>query len=117
MNKKDFQAMLGATVKTQDAAVIERFEDADSLLSQLPKPSCSTRRVNPLKSKAHVVRASFSMAETDYEVIDSLRKAAATEGVISTASEVARAALHAIADYDGPAIVEAIRKLQRLRPG
>jgi hypothetical protein len=116
MNKKDFQTMLGATVKTQDAAVIERFEDADSILSQLPKPSSSTKRAGPYKPKAHVVRASFSMAETDYEVIDSLRKAAAREGVISTASEVTRAALHAIAEYDGPAIVEAIQKLQRLRP-
>jgi hypothetical protein len=117
MTKKDFRTMLGATVKSQDAAVIERFEDADCLLSQLPKPRHPTKRGDSLKPKIHVVRASFSMAETDYEVIDSLKKAAAREGVIFTASEVARAALDAIAGYDGPAIIAAVQKLQRLRPG
>jgi hypothetical protein len=117
MTKKNFEAKLGATVKAQDAAVIERFDDANSLLAKLPKPGPSAHKPYPAQSKVHVVRATFSMAASDYDVIELLRTAAAKEGVISTASEVFRAAIHAVAEYDGPAIVQAIRKLHRLRPG
>lgn len=117
MTKKDFGAKLGASVKAQDAAVSDRFDDAESLLSKLPKPGDPTSQQAPAHSKSTVVRNSFSMAESDYAVVEFLRIAAAKEGVLSTASEVVRAALHAVAGYDGPAIVQALQKLPRLRPG
>ena len=117
MTKKDFGAKLGASVKAQDAAVSDRFDDAESLLSKLPKPGDSTSQQAPAKSKIEIARGSFSMAGSDYEIIKLLQITAAQKGVLSTASEIVRAALHAVAGYDGPAIVEALEKLPRLRAG
>ena len=117
MTKKDFAARLGASVKAQDTAASDRFKDAESLLSKLPKPGDSTSQQAPEKLKTKISRGSFSMEETDYEIIRLLRVAAAQQGVLSTASEIVRAALHAVVEYDGPAIVQALEKLPRLRPG
>lgn len=117
MTRKNFEAKLGASIKAQDAAVIERFDEADSLLSKLPKPGDSTSQQPPAQLKIEITRGSFSMTKTDYEIIRLLQVTAAQQGVLSTASEVVRAALDAVAGYDGPAIVQALAKLPRLRPG
>lgn len=117
MSKKMFAARLDATVKAQDDAVLAKFEQADSVMSMLQKNGHPPLDTNASPSKTLVVRHSCSMAESDYRLIESLRKAAAIEGTITTVSEVIRAAIHAVGGYDGAEIIAAIGKLERLRPG
>lgn len=112
MTRKNFGARLNASVKAQDEAVLDRFEKADSVLSRLPPPGAKATQ-----PKSTVVKHSFSMPDSDYKLIEALRKAAAMEGTITTASEVIRAAIHAVGGYSGIEIIAAIGKLEHLRPG
>jgi hypothetical protein len=120
MTKKDFKANLGASIKAQDAAVIERFGKADAVLSNVSaavEPEQNAAR--PAPSRTLVVRHTFSMAESDYAMLEALRKAAAAVpgGPIFSASDICRAAIHAISGYKGEQVIAAVERLERLRPG
>lgn len=117
MTSKNFKARLDASVKEQDEAVLDRFERADSVLSKLPKNDHPQTQAHASHSKTLVVRGSFSMPESDFALIEALRKSAAMEGTITTISEVIRAGIHAVGGYGGIEIIAAIGKLERLKPG
>jgi hypothetical protein len=117
---KDFKARLGASIKAQDAADNGRFEKADSVLSNLDAAAVTPQSTQkPEHSRTLVVRHTFSMAESDYALIEALRKAAAATpgGPIFSASDICRAAIHAISGYSGQEVIAAVDKLERLRPG
>jgi hypothetical protein len=120
MSKKDFKANLGASVKAQDVANKDKYETADGVLSNLDTAAAapqSTPKLAP--SRTLVVRHTFSMSESDYALLEALRKAAAATpgGPIFSASDICRAAIHAISDYSGDEVIAAVDKLERLRPG
>ena len=118
MPKKEFKASLGASVRAQDAADQDRFGKADAVLSNLDAAAVGQRQaVQPTLSKTLVVRHTFSMSETDYALLEALRRAAAVQGTIFTASDICRIGLHAISDYSGDKVIAAVDKLERLRPG
>lgn len=68
-------------------------------------------------SRTLVVRHTFSMSERDYGMLEALRKAAAAQGSIFSASDMCRIGLHAISDYTADEVIAAVDKLERLRPG
>lgn len=120
MTKKDFKASIGASVKVQDVADKDRFGKADSVLSNLDAATEKQRQAaQSTASKTLVVRHTFSMAESDYALIEALRKAAAATpgGPIFTASDICRIGLHAISGYNGDEVIAAVDRLERLRPG
>ena len=120
MTKKDFKASIGASVKVQDVADKDRFGKADSVLSNLDAATEKQRQAaQSTASKTLVVRHTFSMAESDYALIEALRKAAAATpgGPIFTASDICRIGLHAISGYSGDEVIAAVDRLERLRPG
>jgi len=118
MAKKDFKAGLSASVKAQDAANIERFETAGSVLANLtaalgkPHQAAQSTSLRPV-----VVRHTFSMSESDSALLETLQKAAALEGSLLTASDICRIGLHAISGYRGKDFIAAAGRLERLRPG
>jgi hypothetical protein len=57
------------------------------------------------------------MSESDFTILDTLRKAADAQGVRLSASDICRIGIHAISGYSGEEVVAAIDKLERLRPG
>lgn len=119
MPKKDFKTSLGASVKAQDAADKDRFGKADAVLSNLDAAAVSQRQAEQVSSsKTLVVRHTFSMSERDYALLEALRKAAAAtpDGPIFSASDICRAAIHAISGYSGEKVIAAVDKLERLRP-
>lgn len=120
MTKKDFKASIEASIKAQDAADNGRFEKADSVLSNLDAAAATPQSTpKPPPSRTLVVRHTFSMSEGDYALLDALRKAAAAVpgGPIFSASDICRAAIHAIRGYSGEEVIAAVDKLERLRPG
>lgn len=120
MTKKDFKLGLGASIKAQDTADKDRFGKADSVLSTLDAAAGKQRQAEqPMVSRTLVVRHTFSMAESDYALLEALRKAAAATpgGPIFSASDICRAAIHAISGYSGAEVIAAVDKLERLRPG
>lgn len=118
MKKVNFGAMLNATVKTQDKAIADKFENADKEFAriaanpgQLPVPDRTPQ------TKNLAVRHSFSMPASDYTLLESIRKKANSEDRITSISEVIRAGVHALSAYGGPELIVAIDNLEHLRPG
>lgn len=118
MSKKDFKAGLSASIKAQDVANVERFETAGAVLANLTAAFGKQHQAaQPTSPRTVVVRHTFSMSESDSALLDTLRKAAAVEGSIFTASDICRIALHSISGYRGKDVIAGVDKLERLRPG
>ena len=118
MTKKDFKASIEAGIKSQDTADKDRFEKVDSVLSTLNAAAEKQHQAEQsMPSKTLVVRHTFSMAESDYALVEMLCRAASAYGPIPTASDICRIGLHAISGYSGEEVAAAIDKLERLRPG
>lgn len=121
MSKKDFKDNLGASLKSQDVANKDKFETAGGVLSNLDAAANKKPQSTPkhAPSRTLVVRHTFSMSEGDYALLEALRKAAAAipGGPIFSASDICRAAIHAISGYSGDEVIAAVDKLERLRPG
>lgn len=116
MTKKMFDKVkLRSTVAQQDAALVNRFDKADSILLRAPAPATELK---PAPQKSSVVRDTFSMPLDDYARIEELRITAAREGRVSTSkSEVIRAGLQALGALSGQQLVQALGKLEKLAPG
>lgn len=116
MTKKMFDKVkLRSTVAQQDAALVNRFDKADSILLRAPEPATELK---PAPQKSSVVRDTFSMPLDDYARIEELRITAAREGRVSTSkSEVIRAGLQALGALSGQQLVQALGKLEKLAPG
>jgi hypothetical protein len=118
MTKKDFKANLGVSVKTQDIADKDRFGKADSVLSNLDAATDKQRQAEQsTPSKTLVVRHTFSMSESDYTMLDTLRRAAEVQGMRLSASDICRIGIHAIRDYSADEVIAAVDKLEQLKPG
>lgn len=118
MTKKDFKASIGAGIKSQDTADKDRFEKADSVLAKLEAAAGGRSQAEQsTPSKTLVVRHTFSMSESDYTMLDTLRRAAEAKGMRLSASDICRIAIHAIRDYSAEEVIAAVDKLERLRPG
>src|SRR6266571_3562913 len=109
MTKKDFKGRLGTSMNAQDVADKDRFGKADSVLSTLDAVADKQRQaVQSTPSKTLVVRHTFSMSESDYALVEMLRRAASVHGPIPTASDICRIGLHAISGYVGEEVSAAI---------
>lgn len=106
-------AKVRSTVAQQDVVLEDRFDKADSVLLQMPKPTAPMP-----KQKTSVIRDTFSMPSHDYVRIEALRIAANKEGRSSTSkSEVVRAGLLALSSLNGEQLVEVLDQLEKLAPG
>lgn len=118
MTKKNFRASIGASIQAQDQADKDRFEKADSVLSNLDAAADKKDQARQSAlSRTLVVRHTFSMSESDYAVVEMIRRAASAHGPIPTASDICRIGLHAISGYSGEEVSAAVDRLERLRPG
>ncbi|MBZ2206526.1 hypothetical protein [Massilia soli] len=118
MTKKDFKASIEAGIRSHDTADKDRFEKVDSVLANLEAEAEKQRQAEePMPSKTLVVRHTFSMSDSDYALVEMLRRTSAAHGPIPTASDICRIGLHAISGYSGEEVAAAIDKLERLRPG
>lgn len=122
MAKKDFGAKLSQTRESQDKALEERFEKADSLLLAPVAPSTAALPPKPTpvpvaKDSTLVIRDTFSLPHDDYALIDELRQTAARQGVIATKSEMVRAGLRLLRSMEALDVSKAVLQLERLKPG
>jgi hypothetical protein len=69
------------------------------------------------KKKVKLVRDSFSMPETAYEIFGTIKKRCLSMGVAVKKSEVLRAALASFHEKSDAAISEAIRRLEAIKTG
>lgn len=131
MSKKQFGAVLKASVDQQDVLLKKRFEAADSVLlsehptdlkvraagvaipAEVPVSSPKT----PQLAGNMAVRDTFSMSAEEYSVIEKIRNKAAKEGYIYSKSEIVRGALLALNALPLTDVMYRLGTVEKLKPG
>lgn len=117
MAKKDIKAALKNSLSVEEQAVRNRFEKAETLLSGNRQENLSAERKIPRRDVEKVVRDSFTMPQTDYELIATLKNRSLNSGVAATKSEILRAGLLALEQMDETDFLDKIRTIEKIKTG
>jgi len=126
MTKKSMKSALTSSLKAEDEAVRNRFQQAESLLeektqhaSSQPKSLQQPLREDALQpeKKAKVIRDSFTLPSGDYELIATIRQRCLKSAVNATKSEVIRAGLHILQSLSDEDLIRAIESLEKVKTG
>ncbi len=83
-----------------------------------PAPKAEKKpKKGKVESKEKVVRDSFTMPQTDYDLIAELKQAALEHGQHLKKSEILRAGLHALAKLNTTQFKLAISSLEKIKTG
>jgi hypothetical protein len=110
--KRNMKDALAASLNKEQKAVANRFERAEALLSK--KPLSQTANHQPGE---RVIRDSFTLPSSDYELISTIRKRCLKAGVSVTKSEVMRAGLHALQELPNQDLLEVFKGLAKIKTG
>ena len=113
MTRKNFDLAVQQAVKNQGEVSQNQFDMTESILLK-----ANFITPDPVPKKSYVERAIFSMPPSDLALIDVLRARASSSVRMSpTKSEIVRAGLHALSALEGPAFLEILDQLQKVRRG
>jgi hypothetical protein len=114
MTRKNFDAAVHETAKSQGVVAQNQFDKAELILKNAQSALSGLTE----KKGSSVERPIFSMPATDLALIDVMRSRAGKSGRISTSkSEIVRAGLHALAALEEPALLDALNRLHKVRRG
>ncbi|WP_146007636.1 hypothetical protein [Fischerella muscicola] len=125
MTKKSMKSALTSSLKAEDEAVRNRFEKAESLLEERTQQTSSQPTdelpqakdaLQPVRNQK-VIRDSFTLPSTDYELIAAIRQRCLKSAVNATKSEVIRAGLHILQSLSDEELVQAIESLEKVKTG
>jgi ribosomal protein L13E len=114
MPRKDMKKALGASLRAEERAVKSRFEKAETALAGKKSRTASPP---PAEAPAKVIRDSFTIPETEYELISRIRKRCMKAGVGANKSEVLRAGLAALDRMPDGELARAFERLARVKTG
>lgn len=115
MAKKDIKAALKNSLSVEEESVLSRFEKAESLLGGDKRENASA--VKKLRQKEKVVRDSFTMPQSDYELISMLKTRSLNSGVQTTKSEILRAGLLALEQMNETDFLDKLRIVEKIKTG
>ncbi len=81
------------------------------------KPEKKNKKEKKPGSKVKVVRDSFTMPQTDYDLIAALKQKALQSGLHVKKSELLRASLQALSKLTGPQLKRALSSLEKIKTG
>lgn len=126
MTKKSMKSALTSSLKAEDEAVRNRFEQAERLLEEKTQQA-SSQPINLQRSqredapqpekKEKVIRDSFTLPSDDYELIATIRQRCLKSAVNATKSEVIRAGLHILQSLSDEELIRAIESLEKVKTG
>jgi hypothetical protein len=128
MTKKSMKSALTSSLRAEDEAVRNRFQQAESLLEEKTQQA-SPQQGNLQKSlkekedalqpekKQKVIRDSFTLPSGDYELIATIRQRCLKSAVNATKSEVIRAGLHILQSLSDEELIRAIESLEKVKTG
>ncbi len=93
MAKKDMKSALKNSLSVEEKSVQDRFEKAETLFGDNKMEGLSPEIKIRREEKIKVVRDSFTMPQTDYELITALKKRSLESGIQTTKSEILRAGI------------------------
>jgi len=128
MARKDMKSALTSSLKAEDAAVKDRFEKAESLFGDRTETeaqtSLSAEQANsallktlPKEEKQKVIRDSFTLPASDYELINNIKQRCLNSAINVTKSEVIRAGLHALQEMPDAQLSEMMESLEKVKTG
>lgn len=113
------KSALKGSLSKEKQTVKDRFEKADTLFGEkpiandIPKKSSEKSKQEQLK----VVRDSFTMPQTDYELITLLKKRALLSGSEANKSEILRAGLLALSQMSETEFLDKIMTIEKIKTG
>ncbi len=119
MAKKDMKSALKNSLSVEEKSVQDRFEKAETLFGDNKMEGLSPEIKIRREEKIKVVRDSFTMPQTDYELITALKKRSLESGIQTTKSEILRAGLSALnqmTEVEFVSKIEAVEKIKTGRP-
>ncbi len=126
MTKKSMKSALTSSLKAEDEAVRNRFEQAERLLEEKTQQAFSQQRnlqrsqredAPQPEKKEKVIRDSFTLPSDDYELIATIRQRCLKSAVNATKSEVIRAGLHILQSLSDEELIRAIESLEKVKTG
>lgn len=119
---------LKSSIASEEKALDLRFERAENVLAlrEAKKIESSGSRgekketkekPRPAPSRPTVVRRTFSLTQTEYDLVFELKRRCNLEGFEAAQSEIIRAGLHQLARLDGTELKRALGKIEKLRRG
>jgi hypothetical protein len=123
MVRKDMKSALANSLKAEDAAVRDRFEKAESLFSDRATTDASPSSPPPPQEKVlkeeklKVIRDSFTLPASDYDLINTLRQRCLDSALNVTKSEVIRAGLHALTEMSDAQLSAIMASLEKVKTG
>ena len=119
--KRKMGDALTASLINEEDAVKKRFEVAEALLEKktpkTEKPIEPTKTSKPKAVQEKVIRDTFSLPQTDYKLIDALRKRCLKAETSVTKSEIIRAGLHALSAMNNQELSQTLKSLLKIKAG
>ena len=117
MGKDPLSGALSRSLQDEDTAVEQRFARVDSILGGQGKQRAGLLATPAPPSKERAVRATFTLAEADSELLPALQQRC-LEGRHSAArSEIIRAGLRALAQMQAKEFLALVKGVEKLKPG
>ena len=112
MSKKSIKGKLGASLQAEEEAVNERFAKADTALA---RKSAAKGHSQPTQIK--VIRDSFTMPQSDHELLSAIKKRCMRVGIDTNKSEILRAGLAALDSLNDRELQELFQGLTKIKTG
>lgn len=128
MARKDMKSALTNSLKAEDAAVKDRFEKAENLFGDrtethtqasplMEQADSSPPKPLPKEEKQKVIRDSFTLPTSDYELINAIKQRCLNSAINVTKSEVIRAGLHALRNMPDEQLSGMMESLEKVKTG
>jgi Arc/MetJ-type ribon-helix-helix transcriptional regulator len=119
MTKKDYSEIVRSSGRLQESNLEDRYRKADSVAlipaaADSPQPSPDS---TASEAKSYVKHGTYSMPQEDYQLIEDILTKLLQTGRQTTKSEIIRAAVYRLSDFDIEQLVEAVNRLKKVRPG
>ena len=125
MARRDMKSALKGSLIKEEQAIKDRFEKAESLFIKEREPAAPTQikekqekgSVPKISPEVKVIRDSFTMPLSDYELITLLKKRSISLGVEITKSEILRAGLKALESMQAEEFLSKIAAVEKIKTG
>ncbi len=117
MAKRDMKKALGASLRAEEQAVKGKYAKFDKAETALAKKESSVSNEHPVNGDGKVIRDSFTMPMTDYELIEPLKKRCMKAGISANKSELLRAGLRALTEMSDRDLLQLLERQVRVKPG
>ena len=116
---RDIKSALGVSMRAEEARVtdrkLDRFARAEAVLRD--DEAAKDRAASPTARHQRVIRDSFTLPATDYELLRVLRDRGLRSGVHATKSELVRAGLAALSAMSEKDFLSALGRIERVKTG